>query len=81
MPRYDYICEDKGCPTLHLPPYEPMSVELIRVKEDRDEKVLCPKCVSRMSRVPSVCSWSFGWVLSDASQEAFGPKNEYVKNV
>lgn len=38
-------------------------------------------CGHEARRIPAPANHSFGWRLSDASHERFGPRDEYVKDV
>lgn len=69
MPIYEYECS--ACK------------QKFEVRQGYDDKtlVLCPECQTPAKRLISMSNFSVGWRLSDASQERFGPKDEYEKDV
>lgn len=72
MPLYEYRCDFDGCVK---------RIELIRPYQDRDEPVICPNCISRMRRVMSVVNHTFGFRLTDACHERFGPRDEFERDI
>ena len=41
----------------------------------------CPKCGHQAEKRMSTFNFSFGWRLTDASHERFGPRDEFEKDV
>ncbi len=70
MPRYDYYCE----------PCQ-LKFETIKPMSQCSENVSCPKCGSSSERVYGVVNFSFGWRLSERSDERGGPTDEFVRDV
>ncbi len=68
MPLYEYEC---GCGE---------RFEALRGMDD-GHNVICPKCGRLAGKVMSVVNHAFGWRLSDASHERFGPRDEFVKDI
>ena len=69
MPLYEFLC--KKCQ---------IRFEALKPIEER-HNANCPKCKKPAGKVMSVVNHTFGWTLSDASQERFGPKNELERDI
>ena len=69
MPLYEYVCEP-----CHLR-FE------VRKPVEKRHKAQCPNCGKLAFKVMSVVNHTFGFRLSDASHERFGPRDEMERNV
>lgn len=69
MPLYEYYCPQ--CQT---------KFEMSKAMEQRHH-ARCPHCDTESKLVPSVANHSFGFRLTDATNERFGPKDEFVKDI
>jgi len=69
MALYEYLCEKCG------------RFEKFTRWQDADNKVKCPTCEGKVTRVFSPVNFTFGWTLSDESRWVKGVKDTFVKNV
>lgn len=68
MPLYEYKCKCGH------------RFEALRSMDDR-HNAPCLKCGKPASKVISVVNHTFGFRLTDACNERFGPRDEYEKDV
>lgn len=69
MPLYEYECE--VCQ---------IKFEVLKPIAER-AKAQCPGCGQLADKVMSVNYHTFGWRLTDASHEPFGPRDEMERDV
>lgn len=69
MPLYEYECTQAH------------RFEVIRPIDDRDQPIRCQKCRGIARLLMSVSSNSFGWRLTDASHERFGPRDGFERDI
>ncbi len=70
MPYYEYLCADGH------------KFEVRRPMDDRTMPMKCQDCRGIARLVPSVPAQAqFGWRLTDAAHERFGPREEVEKDV
>ena len=69
MPQYEYFC-----------PQCQNKFEMNKAMEAR-QRARCPHCNTESKIVPSVMNHSVGWRLTDATNERFGPKDEYERDI
>jgi len=69
MPLYEYRCGACG-----------LKFEALKPVEER-QIAQCPQCGQPAKKIISPVNFSFGWTLSDRSNDRFGPRDEFVKDV
>ena len=68
MPLYEFFCE-------------PCQLKFEVRKNIGDYNATCPDCGKQAKKIMSLSNSTFGWTLSEASHERFGPKDEIVRDV
>lgn len=69
MPLFEYVCE--ACQ---------IKFEVLKPIAER-AKAQCPGCGQLVKKVMSVVNHSFGFRLTDASHERFGPRDEMERDI
>ena len=70
MPLYEFRCPNCG-----------RVIEKISTMAESNIYALCENCNTGAERIFSPFSFSFGWRLTDACHERFGPREEYERDV
>ena len=58
-----------------------LSFEIKKPMAEAGKPECCPQCGSKAGRRYTAIPALFGWRLTDRSQERFGPKNEFERDI